>query len=194
MCNCNDGNSTGHVPCNEKAGAACFALLFHQGHEPGLDHFFHLYYPGLCFFASRLTGDTEAGKDIASNAFLKTWGKREKLHTAGEIKAYLYQVVRNDCYKCLQQEKREQVLTAELETQTISPERSHLHQLIEAEVMAELHGTLQQMPAAQKKVFSKLFIEGKTVAETALELRLSVSTVKTQKARGLVFLRGRLTP
>lgn len=42
--------------------------------------------------------------------------------------------------------------------------------------------------------FVMLYIEGKTVRETVNELRLALSTVKTQKARGLAILRKKIKP
>lgn len=180
------------IHAHVKRSTNVFASLFHQGHEEAFNHFFHLYYPALCFFAARITGDTETAKDLASHAFIKTWAKHEKLQTTTAIKAYLYQVARNDCYKWLQTQKREKALQQNLAAFAAAAEESHLPVLIHAEVVAMLHRHIQQLPVGQQTIFSKLYIEGKTVAETAAELRLSASTVKTQKARGLAVLRSRL--
>lgn len=166
-----------------------YGALFRQGFEISLDHFFHSYYTPLCFFASRIIGDTESAKDIASIAFTKTWAKREKLDTARAIRAYLYQVVRNDCYKWLQQQQKR--TAAEKELVLISPPatESQLELVIASEVIGELYRHMQQLPPACRNVFNKLYVEGKGVSEAAAELQLSVSTVKTQKARGLAVLR-----
>lgn len=41
------------------------------------------------------------------------------------------------------------------------------------------------LPEGCRRVISKLYVEGKSVVESARELRLSASTVKTQKAAGV---------
>jgi RNA polymerase sigma-70 factor (ECF subfamily) len=165
------------------------ARLFHRGSEKAFDHIFHSYYPALCFFASRLTGDMETGKDIASYAFIKTWEKRAKLHSIGAIRAYLYQVARNDAYKWLRQQQKKGVMQKQLQTVGASAEESQLELVIQSEFMSRLYTQMQQLPAGCRNVCNKLYVEGKTVAEVAAELQLSVSTVKTQKARGVIALR-----
>jgi len=170
-----------------------FAFSFQQGEEKGLTYFFDLLYPALCFFAARLTGSVETAKEIASDAFIKTWHKHEKLSSASAIKAYLYQVTRNDCYKWLHQQKKIQALHKELAALSESVEQSHLHLLIQSELISQLHQHIAQLPEGCKKVFNKLYIEGKTVAETANELELTVSTVKTQKARGLQHIKNQFS-
>jgi len=180
------------LPVNTTYTKEQYANCFQQGAVQGFDYFFKTYYTALCFFATRITNNSEAAKDIASNAFIKTWAKHAQLNTAAGIKAYLYQVVRNDCYKWLQQQQKTIALQKELSVHSPAASQSHLHHIIAAEVLSELHAHMQHLPEACKKIFTKLYVEGKTVAETAAELNLHVSTVKTQKERGMVFLKKRL--
>lgn len=174
------------------ANAAEYAELFNKGEEQGFNYMFDLYYPSLCFFAARITGDTDTGKDIASQAFIKTWEKRERLNTFAGIKAYLYQVARNDCYKWLQKQKKDSAMYTDLYAFSAPVAESHLSLLIQTELISQLHHHIAQLPEGCKKVFGKLYIEGKTVSETAKELKLAITTVKTQKQRGLIFLKKRL--
>jgi RNA polymerase sigma-70 factor (ECF subfamily) len=48
---------------------------------------------------------------------------------------------------------------------------------------------MEELPSECHKVFMKLFVEGKSVVEAAAELKVAVSTVKNQKARGIKILR-----
>ncbi len=170
-----------------------FAEAFKQGDEKGFNHFFDQLYPALCFFGARLIGDKETAKEIASDAFIKTWSKHEQLDSATSIKAYLYQVARNDCYKWLHKQQKMQALHKDLAALSVPVEQSHLDLLINSEVIASLHLHINQLPEGCKKVFNKLYIEGKSVTETAHELDLADSTVKTQKARGLLYLKKQFT-
>jgi RNA polymerase sigma-70 factor (ECF subfamily) len=181
------------VPAQEIHTAEYYAASFQNGEEKGFEYFFTSLYPALCLFAARLTGDRETGKDIASAAIIKTWKKHVQLRTPGQIKAYLYQVARHDCYKYLQQQERK--LAREKQAGALAPgaQQSHLYAMIEAELMRQLYTHIQELPEGSRKVFDLLYVDGKSVSETAEELNLHISTVKTQKQRAISFLRKRLS-
>jgi len=66
--------------------------------------------------------------------------------------------------------------------------------IIRAEFYGELYTAIKTLPPECRKIFTLLYIEGKTVRETADELGLAFSTIKTQKARGLATLRKKIKP
>src|SRR5687768_10830748 len=69
---------------------------FQQGYVKALEVYFNEFYPALCYYANSYTHDMEIAKEIASEAFVKTWKYREQFTNAGSIRAYLYKVVRGD--------------------------------------------------------------------------------------------------
>ncbi len=150
--------------------------------------FFNSHYPALCFFAAKLTGHLSAAEDIVSHALLKTWQKRQSLDSTGKLKAYLYQVVRNDCFKHLAKRKRLAGMVQEL-SHTGATERNILELRIHAELLHQLYNAMQQLPGQCRQVCEMLFKDGKSAREVATELDLNISTVKTQKARAIKALR-----
>jgi len=76
---------------------------------------------------------------------------------------------------------------------TDNVEKDCLENMIRAETLRRVYEAMEGLPAECRKVFLKLFVEGKTVAETAAELNVAVSTVKSQKERGIRLLKMRLT-
>jgi RNA polymerase sigma-70 factor (ECF subfamily) len=68
-----------------------------------------------------------------------------------------------------------------------------LSRMIKAEILVELHSLIHSLPLQCSKVFTKIYIKGKSVADTAEELGMSVNTVKSHKARGLSLLRGKVS-
>lgn len=65
--------------------------------------------------------------------------------------------------------------------------------LVAAEISRELLHAINSLPAAGGKVFRLLYVVEKSIKEAAEELNLSISTIKTQKARGLTALKKRLS-
>ena len=68
-------------------------------------------------------------------------------------------------------------------------EKDHFTNIITVETTRLLLEGVDSLPTEWSKVFKLLYLEGKTIKEVAKELNLSLSTVKTQKARGLTAMR-----
>ncbi len=167
-----------------------YALAFINGREEGFNYFFSQYYPALCYFAHQLIKNREAAEDIGSHAFSKTWAKHAQFDNEQNIRAYLYRVVRNDCYNWLKQKQRIQTLQNELVfIHGRDQERTVFDSLVSAEVLREIFQAFERLPPQCRQVFNLLYIQGKTMKEAAEELDVSASTVKTQKARGLAVIR-----
>lgn len=134
-------------------------------------------------------------EDIASFAFIKIWKRHNQFDNAKNIRSYLYQIVRNDCLKYLQQNDRRNRTQREIEYLNIADSSADCEaDIIPAELYSDLYKSLNNLPAECRKVFKMLYIEGKSVKEIAGELKISASTVKTQKARGLAMLRKKFIP
>lgn len=150
--------------------------------------FFKSYYQSLCFFANRFVRDTLTAEDIVGEVSIKVWEKRETLQHAAALKNYFYISIRRACLRFLDERNRKAIKAEDI-PEEYNSQASVLENIIRAEVLQEVDAALLNLPPQCRKVFTKLYIEGKTTAEAAKELQLSVSTIKTQKERGLVILR-----
>jgi RNA polymerase sigma-70 factor, ECF subfamily len=166
-----------------------YAIFFQKGEERGFDWFFRELYPSLCFFAQKITGNQPASEEIASDAFIKIWARHNQFSNPDAIKAYLYQIVRNDSLKYLNKYVRVVKAHNDIAYVTDQVQKDHFQALVSAEISRHLQTAIKHLPTECSKVFRLLYIEGKTINETAEELKLSQSTVKTQKKRGINFLR-----
>jgi RNA polymerase sigma-70 factor, ECF subfamily len=167
-----------------------YLLSFRQGEEQGFAWFFRQLYPSLTLYSFKMTGDKEASEEIASTAFIKIWEKHERFNDADSIKAYLYRIVRNDALKYLHKEKQQSAAKREvIYLYGNQNEKDHFNNLVTAEISRELLNAINSLPAECSKVFRLMYIEGKSIKETAEALQLSPSTVKTQKKRGIEALR-----
>lgn len=180
------------MPLKRADTVADQVLSFQSGEEEGFNFFFRSLYPALCFFGARMIRNKAAAEEIASEAFIKIWQRHGQFTDAGDIKAYLYQIVRNDCLKWLEKDARASVAEGKAAYQAPVREQSPFEHIVHSEVVNELHQAIKSLPFSCRKIFEMLFIEGKSITETAAELHLSPSTVRTQKARGLEILRKRI--
>ncbi len=170
-----------------------YVLAFKNGEEKGFDYFYLELFPSLCFFANRLINDRYDAEDIVSNAFIKIWEKHSIFNSAKNIRSYLYQIVRNDCFKFHQQQKKVSSIKKEIGyLSSIDLQDNYEEEIIRSEFYGEIYKALDALPNQCRKIFIMLYIKGKSVKEIAIELNISPSTVKTQKARGIATLKHKL--
>lgn len=167
-------------------------LSFQQGDQKALVIYFNEFYPALCSYAFSFTHDMETARELASEAFFKTWTYRQQFTEPGSIRAYLYKVVRGDASRWRQKKQRLDVVAISDDEDPESTDPDEFARLVKAETLRHVYNAIEQLPGECRKVFRMLYVEGKKVKEIAKELNISPSTVKAQKARGLILLRKKI--
>jgi RNA polymerase sigma-70 factor (ECF subfamily) len=159
--------------------------------ETSIENLFDAYYPRLCYFAFKLIDDQAAAEDVAQDAFVKYWGRLGDFANETAAKTYLYTTVKNACLNII---RHDAVKKKYLDRQdkNKSEKEKGLHQLIEAEVMGEIHKAIEELPQGCRQVLKLAYFEKLKNEEIASHLNVSVNTVKTQKARALQLLRLKL--
>ncbi|SIN65116.1 RNA polymerase sigma-70 factor [Chitinophaga niabensis] len=155
---------------------------------------FREYYTRLCHFAYQFTGDKEAAKDIAQEAFVNYLAQQERVsdHPVA-IKNFLYSSIRN---ACLNAQRHEKVVKKFAEQKAAEPavDASVVQAIIKSEVSGAIHQALQSLPEECQRIIRMGYIDGLKNKKIAELLDISINTVKTQKKRGLQLLRLRLPP
>lgn len=157
--------------------------------------FFITYYKPLCLFANSYVKDITAAEDIVEDAFIKLWEKRNEIRNEQAIYAWLCTTTRNQALNVLRSQKNISIKKENALLTSPSVDKSdQLDRMMRAELVTELHRLIHELPPQSSKVLSSLYIDDKSVAETAAELKVSVNTVKSHKARGIELLRHKLRP
>ena len=156
------------------------------------DVVYRSYYHPLCFYAARFVGK-EPAEDIIENLFLRLWDKKQVFQCAMHMKAFLYRSVKNACLDYIKSNKSLKQLNIPTIDEQFFPDEDYLHDMIKAEVLAEIYRAVHQLPSQCGKVIQMGYLEGKNNAEIASEMGLSEQTVKNYKVRGLTLLRDKLS-
>lgn len=149
---------------------------------------FKALYPGLCAVADRMLKDEALGKDMAQEAFVRLWERREEVKDIATVKAYLYKTVRNLCLNYLRDGQFREELLGEL------PDRSDeefAETVIEEESVNALYAAIDRLPEQSERVM-RLTLKGLGLQEIAEELAVSVNTVKTLKYNAIAALQKEL--
>jgi len=147
---------------------------------------FRELYPALYFYSLQITSDKPASEDIAGEAFVRVWERKEKVE---DVKAYLYRVVRNLSLDWVKAENKRRVAEQEAGPIMGIPETLAWEALVKAEVLRELRAAIDKLPKQRQRVIKLLYLEGKSTKEVARELNLSIGAIKDHKRTGLIFLR-----
>lgn len=166
-----------------------YILSFQKGEEKGFSFFLREYHAALCYFSFRIIKDKDNAEDIVSEAYLKLWERHAGFDNVGSIRSFLYTVVHNASIDYLRQNKKRSAYSKEIVYLDEEKESYVLQQIIEAETYHEIVSSLKILPPKCREIFRMIYFEGKDYAEIANELKLSINTIRVQKARALAILR-----
>jgi len=167
---------------------------FQKGDPNAFAFFFELHYRPLCYFAAQLVGDPQDAEDVVKDTYVKLWLKHEDFATPQNIKAFLYITTRNGCLNFLRhvqvkESSRKEIMYLEEE----KGQQLVLNQMIRAELMQDIYAEIEKLPEKRRMVFKLAYVEGLKNDEIAVQMGISVHTVKEHKGKALQFLRLRFS-
>lgn len=159
-----------------------------------LEHAFKQLHAPLFFYASKFIDNQEVAKDLVQDAFLGVLNQSNASPEIGNLKAYLYRAVRNNCLNYLKnKEIRSEYVQKELERAKCEIEFYDTHQtLVEKELHQKLNKAINDLPEHYKVPFQLSRFEELRNKEIAEKLGLPLRTVETQIYRALTILREKL--
>ncbi len=161
------------------------------GEEAAFQSLFRDYYPPLCVYAQRLTGDADTAREVVQNLFVRLYEGRHTWPAPGSLKSYLYAAVRN---ACLNQWKRDQARHRHHEQLLYeAPAGEDTDALVQLELEEKIWHAVQDLPEQCRKIFRMNRFEDKKNKQIAEELGISVRTVETQISKALRLLRQALS-
>lgn len=142
--------------------------------------------------AFRIIHDMEKAEDVVMDVFEKAWNERERLDSNGNVRAYIYTMVKNRSLEMLRNESRIVRLTGEFSGLN-TPEGEELMEEGEIEkllLLDQIYVSIRQLPPKCAQVFTMAKINGLPYAQIAKDMNVSVKTVENQMGKALRLLRG----
>jgi RNA polymerase sigma-70 factor (ECF subfamily) len=152
---------------------------------------FDLYYKPLCGYSLKYSGSFESAEDIVQDLFVKFWDEKLYEKLDGSIAPYLYASVKNNTLQALKKETRFRFDEIEDRTNKLMSEENFDMVHIEEE-KKKLHKAIEALLIKCREVFKAIVLENLKYKEVALELGISINTVKTHHSRALRQLRNSL--
>lgn len=148
---------------------------------------FDAYYIPLCLYTVQITDSFCLSEDIVQDFFVTFWEKKIYQGIAVNLKSYLFYSVRNNAYLVLKKNKLislEELSDIEVTEMDVLADEQELKEA-ESKILEEL----EKLPKQERIVVEAIILENRRYKEVALELDISVNTVKTHLARALKRLR-----
>lgn len=151
------------------------------------------YYKALVSYSIQMVGEMEAAEDIVGNFFAILWEKKLSFRSFMSLQTYLYNSVRNASLNYLKHKDVESDYLQKVATNYKEHyfEGDEADDFFSEEIYRLLFQAIDALPKRCREVFL-LAMEGKKNDEIAAILQVSLETVKTQKKRGMSFLRTKL--
>jgi RNA polymerase sigma-70 factor (ECF subfamily) len=167
------------------------------GDVSAFEALYQRYWTRLYSFCFRYVQSAEEAEDVVQDVFFRIWRARDAWRVVGKLDSYLYLAVRNGAFDRLQHaavvQRWRQGVAADPELAETRV-TSGLEQAFQAaDVEAAVERALAEMPEKRRAVCVLRWTDGLSYAEIAARLGIAEKTVETQIARGLKFLRERVT-
>lgn len=164
-----------------------------QTKEQAFKQLYEEYYAPFCLYAKRFIDDKETREDIVSDVFTSLWDKLDsfELHSDTAL-GYIKMCVKNSCLNFLKHQEHEWSYAENIQKKAPVYETEPDSVYTLDELYRMLYEALNKLPENYRTVFMKGFFEGKTHAEIAEEMNLSVKSINRYKQKTMELLRNEL--
>lgn len=164
-----------------------------KGDVEAYRYVFEHHYAVLCRYAMMIVTDRFVAENIVGDVMYRLWEKRSDIEIHTSIRAYLIKSVRNQCLDYLKSLRvKSEVWLSDLicfDRYASSGSYEPFTVLVEKELEEIVAESIRQLPQECKTVFLKSRVEGKKYQEIAVELGISVNTVKYHIKNALSILK-----
>lgn len=190
MCNTlemlHDPPSRDPLVARVRAGdAGAFAVLFKE------------HYRAMCALAFRYVQSWEEAEDVVETIWIKVWERREEWTVHGTAAEYLFAAVRNQSINRLRHDRiRQRAAERLLHEAWLAPAGGDPatadEHLVAAELETTIAAAIAALPARCREAFVLHRQHGRSYAEIAAVMGISVRTVEVQIGKALRLLRARV--
>lgn len=166
--------------------------LFSNSKEKDFRQLFEVYYAPFCLYAERYIEDKDVCEDIVSDVFAALWNQESFDPLSATAAGYIKMCVKNNCLNYLKHQEYERLYAEHIQQKAPVYETEPDSVYTLEELYQMLYTTLQQLPEHYRKVFIESCLNGKTHAEIAEELNVSVKSVNRYKQKTLDLLKEEL--
>ena len=135
------------------------------------------WHPKLLRHAVRLTGERDAGADVAQEAWVAIVRGLRRLQDPGRFRAWAYRIVTRKSSDWIRSRQRRRKLDRRVSAE---PSASAAPPASAPDEVGRLRAVMADLPAERRALLSMYYVEGMTVGEIAEALSIPRGTVKSR--------------
>ena len=161
-----------------------------DGDRKAVRQLYDRYSSFLAATCSRFLPDKGDQKDVLQDGFVKIFSSLDKFDYRGEgsLKAWMRQIVVNECLKVLRKRKRSVPILFEEELRDVEIEEDTGPPEVEKVPAAVIHEMIKELPDGYRDVFNLFVLEEKNHKEISELLGITESTSASQLYRARMIL------
>lgn len=159
-----------------------------QGDSGAYKELFNLYYSALSTYALKYCDSFVMAEDVVQDLFIKIWDEKLYLKLEGAMGPYLFKAVKNNTLLALKEKSKYSFIDIEKQVNKLIFDEDIDLKFIEEEEK-RLHKEIEALPLKSKEVFKAIVLDNLKYKDVAIQLGISINTVKTHHSRALKQLR-----
>lgn len=158
-----------------------------QGDNTALKEVFDTFYTALCVYSVQFTEDETESEDIVQDMFVRIWERRLYMNIHN-LRTYLFLSVRNASIAAARRRFLRNDIEPLEELSYTSADEAYDDEAI-ADRHRRLVESLARLSPKEYTVLTEIIVNNKQYKQVAVEMNISVNTVKTHLRRAMQALR-----
>lgn len=166
-----------------------FKRLIEDNDLEAFEKIYQMHEKRLSHYAFQFTKSQFITEEIIQDVFFKLWIHRKSLKKDGNIKAYLYRMVRNRSLNYLRDAVQHEDLAEVLKKDALRARDQTDHPVISMDLDNIMDSVLERLPERKRSIFQLSRQEGKSNTEIAKQLGVTIKTVENHIWEALIIIK-----
>lgn len=167
-------------------------IMFQHDNSAAFSIFYDRHWANLIKKALHKLSDQVAAEEVVQNVFVNLWKWKDNIVLKGELKYYLYTMLRNEIFRYIEDRFRQSanISIDEITTLGFVSSDNDGHERIEyLELQHKILDIVEGLPDKCRLIFQMSRDEGMTAKQIADQLHISHRTVETQLSKAVRTLK-----